>query len=69
MIIHVPDRQRMDEISQALHQFLVQRHEGVDDIHIRNQGEFLSAVDQTLLTFRLVLGGIAVIALLVGGIG
>ncbi|WNM60476.1 ABC transporter permease [Candidatus Nitrospira neomarina] len=69
MIIHVPDRQRMDEISQALHQFLVQRHEGVDDIHIRNQGEFLSAVDQTLLTFRLVLGGIAVISLLVGGIG
>jgi len=69
MIIHVPDRQRMDEISQALHQFLVQRHDGVDDIHIRNQGEFLTAVDQTILTFRLVLGGIAVIALLVGGIG
>ncbi|MDH3503580.1 MAG: ABC transporter permease [Nitrospirota bacterium] len=69
MIIHVPDRQRMDEISQALHQFLVQRHDGVDDIHIRNQGEFLTALDQTILTFRLVLGGIAVIALLVGGIG
>ena len=69
MIIHVPDRQRMDEISRALHQFLVQRHDGVDDIRIRNQGEFLSAVDQTLLTFRIVLGGIAVIALLVGGIG
>ncbi|MEJ2230042.1 MAG: ABC transporter permease [Nitrospirales bacterium] len=69
MIIHVPDRQRMDEISKALHQFLVQRHDGVDDIRIRNQGEFLSAVDQTLLTFRIVLGGIAVIALLVGGIG
>jgi putative ABC transport system permease protein len=69
MIIHVSDRQRMDEISRALHQFLVQRHDGVDDIRIRNQGEFLSAVDQTLLTFRIVLGGIAVIALLVGGIG
>jgi putative ABC transport system permease protein len=69
MIIHVPDRQRMDEISRALHQFLVQRHDGVDDIRIRNQGEFLSAVDQTLMTFRIVLGGIAVIALLVGGIG
>jgi len=69
MIIHVPDRQRMDEISRALHQFLVQRHDGVDDIRIRNQGDFLSAVDQTLLTFRIVLGGIAVIALLVGGIG
>ncbi len=69
MIIHVPDRTRMEEISLRLHQFLVQRHGGVDDIRVRNQGEFLSAVDQTILTFRIVLGGIAVIALLVGGIG
>ncbi len=69
MIIHVPDRNRMDEFTQKLHQFLVQRHDGVDDIRIRNQGEFLSAVEQTLWTFRIVLGGIAIVALLVGGIG
>ena len=69
LIIHVPDRNRMDEFSQKLHQFLVQRHDGVDDIRIRNQGEFLSAVEQTLWTFRIVLGGIALVALLVGGIG
>jgi putative ABC transport system permease protein len=69
MIIQVPDRNRMDEFTQKLHQFLVQRHDGVDDIRIRNQGEFLGAVEQTLWTFRIVLGGIALVALLVGGIG
>ena len=69
LLIYVPDRNRMDEYSQKLHQFLVQRHDGVDDFRIRNQGEFLSAVDQTLWTFRIVLGGIAFVALLVGGVG
>ena len=67
--VYVPERERMAEVTEQIHQFLVQRHDGVDDIHIRNQGEFLSAVDQTISTFRIVLGGIAVIALLVGGIG
>ena len=69
MVIYVPDRNRMDEFSRKLHQFLVQRHEGVDDIRIRNQGDFLGAVEQTLWTFRIVLGGISLVALLVGGIG
>ena len=69
LIIYVPDRNRMDEISQKLRQFLVQRHDGIRDIRIRNQGAFLSAVEQTLSTFRIVLGGIAFVALLVGGIG
>jgi putative ABC transport system permease protein len=69
MIIHVPDRNRMDEFTKKLHQFLVQRHDGVDDIRIRNQGDFLRIVDQTLWTFRIVLGGVALVALLVGGIG
>lgn len=69
MVIHVPDRNSMERVTQKLHQFLVQRHEGVDDIRIRNQGDFLGAVEQTLWTFRIVLGGIALVALLVGGIG
>ncbi len=59
MIIHVPNRERMDEVSQQLHSYLVQRHDGVDDIRVRNQGEFLNAVDRTIWTFRIVLGGIA----------
>ncbi len=69
IVLHVPERERMYQITQEIHQFLVQRHDGVDDIHIRNQGEFLGAVDRTIWTFRLVLGGVAIVALLVGGIG
>ena len=69
MIVHVPDRNQMEEITYQLHQFLTQRHDGVDDIRVRNQGDFLGAVDQTIWTFRIVLGGIAIVALLVGGIG
>ncbi len=69
MIIHVPNRDDMEEVTYQLHQFLIQRHDGVDDIRVRNQGDFLGAVDRTIWTFRIVLGGIAVVALLVGGIG
>ena len=69
MIIHVPERDQMEEVTHKLHQFLIQRHDGVDDIRVRNQGEFLGAVDRTIWTFRIVLGGIAIVALLVGGIG
>ena len=69
MIIHVPERDQMEEVTHKLHQFLIQRHDGVDDIRVRNQGEFLGAIDRTIWTFRIVLGGIAIVALLVGGIG
>ncbi len=69
MVIHVPDRNQMEEVTHKLHQFLIQRHDGVDDIRVRNQGEFLGAIEQTIATFRFVLGGIATVALLVGGIG
>ena len=69
MIIHVPHRSSMDTVMQKLHIFLIQRHDGVDDVRVRSQGDFLNAVDRTIWTFRIVLGGIAVVALVVGGIG
>ncbi len=69
MIIHVPHRDQMQQATQQVHSLLVQRHDGVDDVRVRNQGEFLNAVDRTIWTFRIVLGGVAVVALLVGGIG
>jgi ABC-type antimicrobial peptide transport system permease subunit len=69
MVIHVPDRDQMEQVTQQVHSLLVQLHDGVDDVRVRNQGEFLNAVDQTIWTFRIVLGGVAVVALLVGGIG
>ncbi len=69
MTIHVPQRAEMKAVSRELHTYLIQHHDGVDDIHVRSQGEFLNAVDRTIWTFRIVLGGIAIVALLVGGIG
>ncbi|MEC4674531.1 MAG: ABC transporter permease [Nitrospirota bacterium] len=69
MIVHVPDREQMERVTQQLHSLLVQRHDGVDDVRVRNQGDFLNAIDRTIWTFRIVLGGVAVVALLVGGIG
>jgi putative ABC transport system permease protein len=67
--IYIPEREQMADITEQIHQFLVQRHDGVDDIRLRNQGEFLGAMEQTIWTFRVVMGGIALVALLVGGIG
>ncbi|MGB0909502.1 MAG: ABC transporter permease [Nitrospirales bacterium] len=69
MIVQVPERDTMDRVMAQLHAFLIQRHDGVDDVRVRNQGDFLNAVDRTIWTFRIVLGGIAIVALVVGGIG
>ena len=69
MLVHVPNRDEMEAVTRDIHSLLIQRHDGVDDIRIRNQGEFLKAIDRTLWTFRIVLGGVALVALLVGGIG
>ena len=69
MIIRVSQRETMERVWQQVHSLLVQRHDGVDDVRVWNQGDFLNAVDQTIWTFRIVLGGIAVVALIVGGIG
>lgn len=69
MIIRVSQRETMERVWRQVHSLLVQRHDGVDDIRVWNQGDFLNAVDQTIWTFRIVLGGIAVVALIVGGIG
>jgi putative ABC transport system permease protein len=40
-----------------------------DDFTIQNQAEMLATMTDSILTFRLLLGGIAAISLLVGGIG
>ncbi len=69
MIVHVPNRGEMEVVTKRVQSLLIQRHDGVDDISIFNQGEFLIAMDRTLWTFRIVLGGVAFVALLVGGIG
>jgi len=39
MVVHVPDREQMERVTQQLHSLLVQRHDGVDDVRVRNQGD------------------------------
>ena len=69
MLIHFSRREHMDSVAEHIHSFLIQRHDGVDDVRLRNQGEFLKALDRIIWTFRIVLAGIALVALMVGGIG
>lgn len=69
MILHVPSRPEMKAVTNQVRSLLIQRHDGVEDISIVSQGDFLQAMDQALWTFRIVLGGVALVALLVGGIG
>ena len=64
------DLSRIEEDAAAL---LRKRHRlrsaADDDFHIRNQAELLEMVSQVTGTFTLLLGGIASISLVVGGIG
>jgi len=69
MVVHVPDRDQLETVKKQIRQLVIQRHDGVEDTQIYNQGEFLKAMDRTMWTFRIVLGGVALVALLVGGIG
>jgi putative ABC transport system permease protein len=57
------------ETRAAVEALLDKRHQGVPDYRIRSQDEFLTTLRQTITTFHLLLGGIAAISLLVGGIG
>jgi putative ABC transport system permease protein len=57
--------QSVDEMTMLL----MQRLGDVEKFNIRNQQEILDTVSQTTATFTFLLGGVASIALLVGGIG
>jgi macrolide transport system ATP-binding/permease protein len=63
----------MDEASAQVTSLLRERHkirEGEeDDFNIRSQAEILSTVQETGQTFTMLLAGIAVVSLIVGGIG
>lgn len=69
LLVQVSDRDRMKEVSEGIRPLLMARHDGVEDFKINSQEDFLRAVDRTIWTFRIMLGGIAAVSLLVGGIG
>ena len=66
--VQIDDLSRLDETEEAIHQLLLKRH-GTEDFQIRNMAAILEAATETQNTLTLLLGSIAAISLLVGGIG
>ena len=66
--VYVDDVDKIDETERNLIQFMVGRH-GTQDFRIFNSAELLDTVASTTQTFTMLLGSVAAISLLVGGIG
>lgn len=71
--LQVEDQAFISEVKTAVERLLVKRHripEGVEpDFNIRDYSEFIKTLEETGKTFTFLLGGIAAVSLLVGGIG
>ena len=66
--VRVADVSSIDDTQQAINDLLLARHQ-TEDFRIRNMASILETAEQTQNTFTLMLGIVAAISLLVGGIG
>lgn len=66
--VKVRDVEQIDSTQQAISDLLISRHQ-VEDFRIRNMASILATATETQNTFTLMLGIVAAISLLVGGIG
>lgn len=66
--ISVTDEGAMDEVQDSVKNLLIERH-GSEDFTIRNMASLIDTLSQTQNTMTILLGSIAAISLLVGGIG
>ncbi len=66
--VAVEDVARIDDTQAEVHAVLLARH-GVEDFQIRNMASIIDNVSATQNTMTILLGSIAAISLLVGGIG
>ncbi len=66
--VKVHDVNQIDDTQQAITDLLLDRHQ-TEDFRIRNMASILATVAETQNTFTLMLGIVAAISLLVGGIG
>ena len=69
VIVQVTDEHETWEAAQVVRRILDRRHKGVDDFEIAIPAELLRQSQQTQRIFNIVMGAIASISLLVGGIG
>ncbi|MDX1294194.1 MAG: ABC transporter permease, partial [Hyphomonas sp.] len=66
--IAVEDTDIISDTEEAANSLLLERH-GTDDFRIRNTASILESVQETQNSFSMLLGAVASISLLVGGIG
>ncbi|MDB5490192.1 MAG: transporter family protein [Micavibrio sp.] len=66
--VKISDIDKMDDTQEAIRQLLLARH-GVENFSIRNTASLLETVTATQNTLTVLLGAVAAISLLVGGIG
>ena len=66
--IAVADTKRIGATEAAAQSLLLQRH-GTEDFQLRNTASILESVEETQNAFAILLGSVAAISLLVGGIG
>jgi len=73
MYIQVESQEYLEEVKESIERLLVKRHRlppGVEpDFNIRDYTEFITTLQETGRTFTILLGSIAAVSLLVGGIG
>ena len=71
--IQAEEGQNLTEVQDAMTVVLRKRHKLLsstpDDFNVRNQADMIQAASDVIRTFTILLGGIASISLLVGGIG
>lgn len=68
LTIKVSDVSKMEETQESIESLLIKRHK-TEDFMVSNMASILEMVNSTQNTFTLLLGTIAAISLLVGGIG
>ena len=68
LTVAVEDPDFINETETAVTELLIARH-GVQDFRIRNSAELLESRSESQQTFTVLLGSVAAISLLVGGIG
>jgi macrolide transport system ATP-binding/permease protein len=66
--VGVEDTNKITQTEESIKSLLTERH-GVEDIRVLNMTSIMESLEQTQNTFTILLGSIAAISLLVGGIG
>ncbi|HSC66256.1 MAG TPA: MacB family efflux pump subunit [Cellvibrio sp.] len=66
--VSVDDEKNMEEVQARVHALMMERH-GTEDFQIRSMSSLIDMVSETQNTMTILLGSIAAISLLVGGIG